>query len=185
MKTKPRRFFSSFFFLLAVLGFIIHAGCGRKSGPRPPEDTAPREVQYFIARGTVSGVSLSWYAPTKDASGDRLIDLEGFIVERSIYHQDESPDFEEIADVPAKSPEEEGLEEEAAQGDVVLEKRQAASQQAKEYTFEDTLVQAGEHYEYVVYPYNEDGVWGRPSVTLRGRFLGESSVFESITPSRR
>lgn len=146
---------------------VLLAACGKKGPPRPPEAIAPDPIEFFEARGTVDGVQLRWQAPQRDASGEPLTDLAGFVVQRNRYSKERSPDFEEIALIEVRP--EDGEE-------------QAPSRKPVSYAYEDSDVQPGSQYEYMVLPINDDGVEGRPASVLRVTFIGEASVVETFAP---
>ena len=148
--------------LMLILGMLlVVASCGKKGPPIPPEATAPSPVSYFSAAGTVEGVRLSWTVPDTDASGKRLRDLAGFVVARNEFEQGKRKRFQELLVIDIDADDEEQL-------------------LRKQYDVLDRDVKPGSRYEYVVYPYNDDGVEGRASSVLRVRFTGESSSVEVL-----
>lgn len=146
--------------LVAIVG-VGAIGCGKKGNPRPPEDFAPIAVSSFRVEGDVDAVVLYWEAPQFDQQGGKLEELGGFIVRRSVFAKDEAPDFDEIAEV------------EAVPSD-------PKSKLPQQYSYEDTTVEAGSTYDYLVYGLNARGVEGLPSGVIRVTFIGESSVVEAF-----
>jgi hypothetical protein len=59
------------------------ASCGYKTNPRPPEDTAPVVPGELALAATAEGVRVVWNRAEKNAAGEGLYDLAGFLVERS------------------------------------------------------------------------------------------------------
>ena len=160
-------------FLVSISLCIVN--CGRKSLPKPPETIAPAAVDLFQIVGKVDGLELHWRAPTKDASGGDLIDLESFVIQRSNYVKGNSADFDDVAIVPADS------------GTVIVstdtqEKKKSATEFV--YLDKDRLV-PGKQYEYVVVGKNTDHVDGVAPYILRATFLGEASVVERVGIKKR
>lgn len=151
---------------IVLLATILLFGCGRKGAPQPPEAIAPRPVKNLSVQGTITSIRLHWEAPDKTASGDALKDLAGFVVKRNEYERGERADFDDIAEVSLK------------------EKSEDAEDSSGEelYSYEDTSVEPGKWYEYVVVAENEDGIEGGAADVLRLRFVGESSTFERFAP---
>ena len=146
--------------IVCLVVALLLISCGRKGSPKPPEEFAPSPVKYLSARGTVNSVVLTWESPVTDASGEDLEDLAGFVVKRNIYDEEEDPDFDEIAEIEVRLSEE------------------AVEQPQSQYSFSDGAVEAGQVYDYMVLPVNEDGVDGVAGTVLRVTFIGESSRVE-------
>lgn len=143
-------------FLLIMFAFSLVA-CGRKGEPRPPEVLAPSPVRFLTAAGEIDGITLSWFAPTTDASGDGLVDLTHFLVEKGESKPGEPTDFEflkkiEVVGEPAEN---------------------------QQYSFIDADVQPGKIYDYRVTANNNRGGQGLPPHILRVTFVGQSSVVEA------
>jgi len=68
----------------AALVFLVVAGCGVRTAPRAPEDTAAAAPDEIQARSTPRGVTITWSRPTKTVDRSRLYDLATFVVERSV-----------------------------------------------------------------------------------------------------
>lgn len=83
--------------LLACAAVVAAApGCGVRTNPRPPEDTAARAPEGFRAEVSGTAVELRWRRPDKTVDGDRLYDLAAFVVERRVIATGE---FREIASI--------------------------------------------------------------------------------------
>ena len=154
-----------FLLLLSFAVLTAAVGCGRKGRPKPPEATAPTPVTNLTAEASVGSITLNWIAPTTNASGDSLDNLERFIVLRSIVTKGRRPEPEEIGVVVVNA------------GDA-----EAAAGSKGRYRFKDPAVKVGQRYEYVVLPVNDSGVEGVADRGLRVSFAGESSVVEGFDP---
>jgi len=78
-------------------GLLLTAsGCGVRTPPRPPEDTAIEVASPKASRRDDGTVKLSWARPKHSADGHKLVDLAGFVVERRTL----GTPFVEIAVVP-------------------------------------------------------------------------------------
>lgn len=62
---------------------VAVAACGRKSLPIAPELVHPKPPADVIASATPGGVLLRWARPSQYTSGQRMRDLDGFVVERA------------------------------------------------------------------------------------------------------
>lgn len=156
--------------LLLLLSFALLTaigGCGRKGRPKPPEATAPTPVTNLTAEAGVNAITLTWIAPTTNASGDSLDNLERFIVLRSTVAKGQRPSPEEIGVVVVNATEDAAAAGGAAKG---------------RYSFKDPAVKVGQRYEYVVVAVNDSGVEGVADRGLRVSFAGESSVVEGFDP---
>ena len=161
---RSRRGVACLVLLLTISLVCSLAGCGRKGRPKPPEATAPTPVTNLSAEPGVGSISLTWLAPTTNASGDSLDNLERFIVLRSTVVKGQRPRPEEI-------------------GVVVVNRGDAgAATQKGSYSFKDPVVKVGQRYEYVVVPVNDSGVEGVADRGLRISFAGESSIVDSFDP---
>ena len=59
------------------------AACGRKSLPVAPETVRPRAPATLAAASTPEGVRLTWLRPLQYSGGQRMHDLDRFLVERA------------------------------------------------------------------------------------------------------
>jgi len=59
------------------------AACGRKSIPVAPETVRPRAPATLAAASTPEGVRLTWLRPLQYSGGQRMHDLDRFLVERA------------------------------------------------------------------------------------------------------
>ncbi len=69
--------------VLYLVPFLATA-CGRKGPPRAPQDILPQTIADLRASDTAEGIQLSWSRPRTYADGTRMMDLAGFVVERSV-----------------------------------------------------------------------------------------------------
>ncbi len=149
------------YFVICLLMLLVLA-CGKKTAPRPPEALAPAPVKLLSAKASVDALILKWDAPSANASGDRLIDLKGFIVKRADADTGDDLDFDVIAEL--------GLDKSDA-------KRADTS---KSYLYRDSKVEPGKKYQYLVVGVNEDDVEGAASTSIKVTFIGESSIIENF-----
>lgn len=171
---KRATLFSVNFLIIASLFFIA---CGRKGAPKPPENFAPTQVQFFQARGTVDGILLTWAKPEKKADGEELDDLERFAVMRAVYEKDRAAEFDELTEIAYIAPEKPEKDEAAAT------RSEKEEEEIEEFSFLDEKVSPGQKYVYYVVAFNEDNVGGRPSQSFRVTFIGEASQVELYTGS--
>lgn len=174
------------FCLFMLLAFQL--GCGKKSYPKPPEDSAPAAVRFLQISPTVDSIVLKWQAPLEKANGGELKDLAGFIIERSDYQKGEIPDFKQISELRLQTEEElskttdkekKTEKDEEGSGKLFSVKKQAPKT-VEEYNYIDSNVQIGKQYEYFVVPFNENGIEGPIASILRVTFTGESSLIENV-----
>ena len=135
----------------------VATGCGRKADPRPPEAFVPAPVRFLSAMGTVDAVTVSWFAPEKDASGEPIESLNGFRVEKAAVDAGEVQDFENVAEIPLDS---------------------ETIDPGRTYSYHDTAVRPGRTYEYAIIPISAEGDAGMVGNRIRVTFVGQSSVVE-------
>ena len=148
--------------LFSSLALLPLEGCGRKSGPKPPEATAPAEVMFPSAGGSPNGIVLTWQAPTTDESGASLINLTGFRVFRGVFTKGSSTDYKLIQTI-------------------TLPLDQPVPQQ---FSYSDSAVTAGVTYDYAIEATNDEDTGGRVTQILRVSFRGTSSAIEVVAPPR-
>jgi hypothetical protein len=152
---------------------LICAACGRKGAPRPPEEVAPRAVQFFTVRGDTSAVVLQWSEPEENASGDRLKNLDAFYVRRAEVVNSVAKSFERIGRVD--------LAEALAPAPTTVPPAPHSGRTLRQFQFRDTDVQIGHTYDYTVTAVNTDDIEGETIKTLRVKFAGESTTVENAT----
>lgn len=81
--TWPRRRHVAAWLAALVCAAAAATGCGVRTAPKPPEDTAARAPERFEAEARGDSVTISWGRPTKALDGSRLYDLSKFVLERS------------------------------------------------------------------------------------------------------
>lgn len=139
-----RRLPSANYWLLCLL-LLSAVSCGRKDDIRPPEEYAPAPVVQPEFAWDGATVVLRWLPPADNASGEELLDLAYFEVQRrALRKQIEEAEFETIGTVPHRS--------------------EQAETTMPVYSFTDSDVVPGEIYQYVLIPVNEDDVKGVPAV---------------------
>ena len=68
---------------VAVTLGLLGAGCGRKSRPVAPETVRPRAPANVAAASVAEGVRITWLRPLLYTGGQRMHDLDRFLVERA------------------------------------------------------------------------------------------------------
>ncbi len=68
--------------LVAGIG-LLHAGCGIKSKPEPPEAVRPQRIMDLTAVSVAKGVRIRWGRPEHYTGGGRMRDLGKFEILRS------------------------------------------------------------------------------------------------------
>lgn len=157
-KMKSIPFLATCFLLICLL---LVGGCGRKSGLRPPEESAPGPVVFPRIEPQSNSLVLKWQAPKETAGGDEIIsDLSYEILRRpvgkGVYQR-----FEEIAIIE-------------------LDEKELASLAGKPFEYEDAAIEQGKQYEYLIVPRDGYGYEGVPAVRLRATFIGPASVIETL-----
>ncbi|HJV66397.1 MAG TPA: hypothetical protein VJ550_11730, partial [Geomonas sp.] len=69
-------------FLLVLLPLLLLSGCGKKGPLIPPEALSPAPVLDLAVAQKGGGFQVSWSAPSRQESGERLTDLAGFLLFR-------------------------------------------------------------------------------------------------------
>jgi len=127
---------------LAVTLASLAAACGRKSLPVAPETVRPRAPATLAAASTPEGVRLTWLRPLLYTGGQRMHDLDRFLVERA----------------PGEGPPS-GF---ARVATVVLEDR-FRFRKERRLEWLDQEVKAGERYLYRVIAVTRDGSRSAPA----------------------
>jgi len=124
---------------LLSLAFASFLACGRKTLPLPPEMVAPEVVEGLEARNAQGGILLSWKRPTHYADGQRMLDLAGFQIERSVG--DGKFEFRTTLTVTD----------------------QARFRQIRNFRYLDSAVTDGETYRYRIVSFTLDRYFSPPS----------------------
>ena len=127
---------------------IFFCSCGRKSLPKPPEDRAPLPVGDARIEAKSRSVVLIWKAPTENAGGDEILELRSFNILRKTSSKGVSSDFVELAVIS-------------------LDKDTDLS---KEFSYEDSNIELGLVYDYIIVPRDTEGIEAEPSTILRLSF---------------
>ncbi|MFN8389077.1 MAG: hypothetical protein U0136_02160 [Bdellovibrionota bacterium] len=181
-KTRPNQLATlALLFVVVLLSF----GCGRKGAPKPPEEGAPDAVQFLTAKADVNSVVINWAAPDVDASGNKLKNLDAFIVKKAVVVGIKAASPTKVAridaaDVVAPSPTGQPATAPAPAGGQGAAGLGAPKRTVKQYGFKDTDVQVGKTYQYSITPINTDGVEGAADRMIRVKFQGESSTIENL-----
>jgi len=83
---------------LAAVVVVLGGACGRKSPPVAPETVRPRAPATLTATSTPEGVRLTWLRPLTYTGGQRMHDLDRFLIERA-PGEGASPTFVRVATV--------------------------------------------------------------------------------------
>lgn len=150
-------------FLTVVL--VCATACGKKGNPRPPQNFAPDSVRFLTATGKTNGVLLSWLPPLVTQDGDKLADLDLFLVERGEVEDERKTQFEKIAEVRFERKEK----------PQTAEVKETA---ADRLSYMDDDVSPGVRYEYRITALNERKMKGSSTNVVRVFFTGESSIIE-------
>ena len=139
------------------------SGCGRKSGPKPPEATAPSEVLFPAAGASTAGVTLTWQPPATDQTGGSSQLLTGFRIYRGEFTKGKETSFSLLKEIELNPDQQPPL---------------------TDFSFVDTAVQAGKTYDYAIEAVNDEGSGGRVSQVIRVSFRGTSSAIEMVAPPK-
>jgi hypothetical protein len=124
--------------LVAGVG-LLHAGCGIKSKPEPPEAVRPQRIIDLTAVSVATGVRIRWSRPEHYAGGGRMRDLGKFEILRSS-----------------------GGELPSVVSTLTVEDLQRFRQQ-HHFTYVDTDTVVGNRYRYRVVSITTDGYESLPS----------------------
>lgn len=151
--------------LLAVglLAGLVMA-CGQKADPKPPELVQPGAPSGLTASSTPGGIELTWRRPMRYSGGDRMNDLDYFLVERA---PEAGGPFAELTQVP------------------VTDRDRFRKQ--RRITWTDASAAAGVHYYYRVTAVTLDDYESRPAGPIGLTFdpnakPGEAPVAVDTTP---
>ncbi len=123
----------------AIMLLAVLAGCGIKSPPRPPQFVLPETIRDLRASAALDGIKLTWTRPTRYTGGDRMRDLNAFVVFRA-----EGPgQFAPLVEIP------------------VTDRERFQYERKPSYVDDDSVV--GHSYRYIVIAVTTDGYEGHPS----------------------
>ncbi|HMO16686.1 MAG TPA: fibronectin type III domain-containing protein [Oligoflexia bacterium] len=148
-----------FISVVSLLNFSA-SGCGRKSGLKPPEESAPGPVVFPRMEPHSSSIVLKWSPPGETAGGDEIIGPVSYNILRRLVGKDSYRSFEEVAVIEPNPEESKG-------SGLTLE-------------YEDTEIVPGGQYEYLIVPRDSYGYEGIPAVRLRVTFIGPASIIETL-----
>src|SRR5438105_15561616 len=67
----------------ALAAALLVAACGQKNRPTAPELVRPETPEELTATATAAGVKLGWLRPLHYSGGQRMNDLDRFLIERA------------------------------------------------------------------------------------------------------
>jgi hypothetical protein len=70
--------------MIAALANIVFLGCGVKSPPIAPEAARPEKIMGLEAANAKEGIRLTWDRPDNYAGGQKMKDLGGFTITRTM-----------------------------------------------------------------------------------------------------
>ncbi|HSV05215.1 MAG TPA: lipoprotein [Candidatus Binatus sp.] len=68
---------------VALVGALLLAACGRKGPPVAPELVRPEPAEDLTAAIVADGVRLTWQRPLRYSGGQRMNDLDHFVIDRA------------------------------------------------------------------------------------------------------
>lgn len=152
-----KKLYAVIFVLLTIASL---SSCGRKSGLRPPEESAPGAVVFPRLEAYSSTVILKWLPPKQTAGGDEIIGPLSYDILRRLVGKDSYQSFEEIA--------------------VIEPDPEVKREPGVPFEYEDIDIVQGGQYEYLIVPRDSYGYEGVPAVRLRVTFIGTASVIETL-----
>ncbi|GAB4340118.1 MAG: hypothetical protein Kow0089_13560 [Desulfobulbaceae bacterium] len=75
--------------VLLLMGLAVTGGCGYKTRPVPPEQIVPRPITDLRYELNERGVTLSWTYPVETVRGERLQEIDRFLVYRAVVPVDD------------------------------------------------------------------------------------------------
>lgn len=167
------------YFLFVVLSLWL-AACGRYGPPRPPEFFAAKKVSDISVTPAVNSITLNWRSPGQDVRGKELKSLDGYTIYRTKQSdiQEGKPLKEYMTKIGTVDDpnikERERLRKEAKEKNQISHRIQISSEK-RNFKFEDANLTNGETYVYMIEPFNQGDVKGRPSQLIKVLFRGEQS----------
>lgn len=165
---------------IAVLLVSLIVGCGRYGNPLPPEMFTPQAVKDLEAKASLTGIELSWMAPSNNMKGDTLESIDGYFVWRrkQVTQAGEVEDFEQVATLEDNHLQiQQQLQEEArAKGKIA--RRVKVKDELKLFNWLDKDVEAGTTYYYRVIPFNQGDTEGEINKEVRVKFRGDTSEIQ-------
>jgi len=128
---------------LLLLAALVLPACGRKNIPVAPQLVRPEPPEALSAIATPDGVRLTWLRPMRYSGGQRMDDLEGFVIERVVPVEAAPAEFRRI-------------------GALELEDR-TRFRKERRLEWLDKDVRPGERYVYRVIAYTLDGYRSAPA----------------------
>jgi hypothetical protein len=137
-----------------VAGLSLLTGCGKKGALIPPEGLVPAPITGLSLAQKGVTFQVSWTAPSRQVSGNRLEDLAGFILLR---HTVLPPD-QDCEECPTAY---------SQLARIDLEYLQGVRRVGNGFLFEDYDLRRGKTYQYKVRSFNTEGVESKDSNKVR------------------
>jgi predicted small lipoprotein YifL len=147
--------------LVLCLCLLSITGCGKKTAPVFPEQSAPGPVADLAVKGEKEGIVFEWRAPEIREGGEGQGEAVAYSLYRRPLQRDGETPFTLIASIPSAS--------------TVIDK----------VTYRDATLEMGRMYEYRIVAVDSERVESPESRTVRARFNGESSVVQVLQRKRR
>jgi predicted small lipoprotein YifL len=136
--------------MAVVTGVALLSGCGKKGALIPPEGLVPAAITDLSLAQKGVRFQVSWSAPSRQVSGNRLQDLAGFILLR---HTVLPPD-QDCEECPTAY---------TQLARIDLEYPQGVQRIGNRFLYEDYDLRRGKSYRYKVRSFNSEGVESKDS----------------------
>lgn len=179
-KTYGIKHFIKIKYLIALVLVVVSTACGKYAKPRPPEDFAPSEVKELSVTASVQGVSFNWRAPTTDARGKDLHELEGYRIYRRELDSnarllDPYAKFDLITQIEDTHLKELLELKKQASDQGLISRKVSLPEERSKFGYLDSSVLSGKRYLYQIIPINQNGVEGKVIERIDISFRGEIS----------
>lgn len=147
--------------ILLLLSLLSVVGCGKKTAPVFPEQSAPGAVADLSVKGEKGGIVFEWRAPEIREGGEGQEEVLAYNLYRRPLQRDAESAFTLIAAIPP------------------------AVSAVEKVVYRDATPELGRMYEYRIVALDSERVESPESRTVRARFNGESSVVQVLQRKRR
>lgn len=175
----------SFLFITLVLNI----GCGRINAPVPPEQLAPKPVQYTSVVTNKEDLTIEWLSPIEDVRGKELKKLDGFKVYRKTLPQklsvlkeaeEDELEYELISVVMDTTSNVLAQKKELARASLRPIRTASLTNDERKVSFTDADLKPGQLYLYKVVGYNSVGFEGPALKFIEVLFDGQNSVVKRL-----